>query len=459
LRSLYLHGRFISSHLETGSYGNHYVADLVGLVSLGCLFPGSEARSWAKDGMMRLEDEIVRQVGEDGVQCESSISYHRLVTEAFATAMLFSRHRGISVSQEYRSKLAAMMEFVRYYTGPNGHSPVIGDADDGRIQILSERDTRDHSYLPDLGAVLLGMPGLACHPEPDEEVLWLLGQNFADNKLPTTESEMPGSRAFTEGGFYLMRKRDLYMIVRCGRPNPGAPRGHVHCDQLSFELHGRGNTFVMDPGTFVYTQSAAWRNLFRGSAYHNTVVVDGGEMNGFDDKNVFALDFRSNPQVHSWVAGDKYDFLDAEHPGYSGENEVVVHRRQVLFDRVAGAWCVRDIVKGSNPHRCDSHLHLASLPVNRLEDHSGILIGDGDARLTVLPLGESGELKISTGWISPSYGVKIEAPVVTWTKKGQRKTTFQMLLKVIDCEEWKPDPDFGLEYLEAMDELSSIGGA
>ena len=454
LKSLYLHGRFIASHLEVGSYGNHYVADLVGLVALGSLFPGVEADLWLEDGMRRIEGQIVRQVGGDGVHLESSISYHRLVAEAFATSMTFASQAGTGVSPEYRSRLGAMMEFVRHYTKPDSLSPVIGDADDGRIQAMSERDVRNHSYLPDLGAILLGRPGLACNPGLDEEVIWLLGPDSPGRYPSGKLKEPPLSRGFPVGGFYVMREGDLYMIVRCGRPQPGAPGGHAHCDQFSFELHGGGRTFIVDPGTYLYTQSASWRNLFRSSAYHNTVVVDGGEMNGFDERDLFKLEFRSGPKVHSWVSCDRYDFLDAEHLGYSRGTEKVVHRRQVLFDKVGGAWCIRDVVSGTETHRCDFVLHLAPLPLESLGvGDAGLVLGGGRSRLAVKQLGKhSDELRITKGWISPSYGVKEEAPVVTLSREGS-VITFEILFKLIVEDQAEPDPVSGSRCLEIMDRL------
>ena len=51
--------------------------------------------------------------------------------------------------------------------------------------------------------------------------------------------------------------------------------GHAHSDALSIEVSAGGCPFLVDPGTYTYTESASDRNHFRHSAAHNTVTVDG----------------------------------------------------------------------------------------------------------------------------------------------------------------------------------------
>ena len=135
LKSILLHGRHIMANLERGWSGinsNHYLSDIVGLVYLGLVFSEfKEAKKWREFGIKELVKEMKKQVYPDGVDYEGSVSYHRLVTELFLSATLLCLKNGITFPGWYMERLEKMIEFVMYYTKPNGSSPQIGDNDDG----------------------------------------------------------------------------------------------------------------------------------------------------------------------------------------------------------------------------------------------------------------------------------------------------------------------------------------
>ncbi|MCK4734181.1 MAG: hypothetical protein KAT65_17135, partial [Methanophagales archaeon] len=189
-KSLYLHGRHIVNNLEFGRIrGNHYLSDIAGLVYLGILFHETkEGQKWLEKGLSALKEELKIQVYEDGVDCEGSISYHRLVTELFLSTTLICIKNGITFPQWYMTRLEKMIEFVMYYTKPDGTAPQLGDNDDGRLHILSNYgnwNRLDHRYLLSVGAVMFKRKDFkekAC--ELYEESFWLLGEeglNSFDN--------------------------------------------------------------------------------------------------------------------------------------------------------------------------------------------------------------------------------------------------------------------------------------
>ncbi len=90
VRSLRQHATYIEHSLEVGVQkgrivaANHYLANVCGLTCIGLLCPelqGSER--WRKVGLRALEEEMRRQVLNDGFFFESSTSYHRLAAELF----------------------------------------------------------------------------------------------------------------------------------------------------------------------------------------------------------------------------------------------------------------------------------------------------------------------------------------------------------------------------------------
>jgi hypothetical protein len=464
LKSLLAHGRHIMSNLENsdGFPSNHYISNLVGLVYLGFVLPEfKEAKQWREFGIHELIREMERQVYPDGVDYESSISYHRLVTELFLSATLliilneqrdiptlgnegnwFHRMRVSTVFPEwYMRRLEKMIEFVIYYTKPDGTAPQIGDNDDGRLHILSKYgdwDRLDHRYLLSAGAALFNRPDFREGAGRFyEEALWLLGKEGLNsfNSLRTGSAKSE-SKAFSQGGFYIMRHQNLYMIVDCLSDDLQAPTGHRHNSRLSFELFAYGRSFIIDPGAYIYTANPEWRNIFRSTAYHNTIQVDGQEQNEFDSFNLFSLGRQTQVKVNRWQTSDEHDFLDAEHSGYERLLDSITHRRQIFFNKQEGYWLIKDILTGNTQfqsqrrHEFALNLHFVPLkvaidPANPLSITATVR---NSAGILIFPFKQDGlEFSVEQGWVSYSYGTKIKAPVVRYRKSAELPVEFLTL--------------------------------
>src|SRR5262249_38252448 len=113
------------------------------------------------------------------------------------------------------------------------------------------------------------------------EILWLLGPDGLaafDGLAPAPPAAKP-SRLFARGGCAVMSSgwdREAHRLVfdvgPVGCPVSGA---HGHADLLSVQCSAFGEPRVVDPGTYVYTPDRVWRDHFRSTAAHSTVVVDG----------------------------------------------------------------------------------------------------------------------------------------------------------------------------------------
>jgi len=191
-RSLLIHGRHIISNLEkrNGLGTNHYLSNLVGLIYLGILCPEfKEAEKWREFGLGALWREIFEQVYEDGVNFEASTPYHRLATELFLSPIILCQLNDIFVPVEVMARLEKMLEFVMYYTKPDGIAPIIGDADNGRLHRLaiwaeSVREWQDHRYLLAIGAFLFRRTDFAqAAGDQWQEAIWLLGNRILDGDM------------------------------------------------------------------------------------------------------------------------------------------------------------------------------------------------------------------------------------------------------------------------------------
>ena len=478
LKSILAHGRHIMNNLENKGkiISNHYLSNLVGLVYLATMFPEfKEAKRWQEFGVQELISEMGKQVYPDGVDYEASISYHRLVTELFLSATILclknadifnapsqdsvqiiesAKYQNVDLFPDWYMKwLEKMIEFVMYYTKPDGTAPQIGDNDDGRLHILSNYGSwnrLDHRYLLSVGAVLFNRPDFKkAAGEFHEEAFWLLGKKgLKFNAIPETEESL-SSRAFPDAGIYIMRKDDLYMIIDCGANGQNGNGGHAHNDTLSFELYAGDKTFIVDPGTYVYTSDYKMRNLFRSTAYHNTIVVNEQEQNRFDMHNPFKLYNDATPKINRWESTDAYDFLDAEHNGYERLSNPIIHRRRILFNKVEGYWIIDDFLFGiskyevtakASPSLVDSksktnfdfdmHLHFSPIDIRLYcEEHLDIYTNCSGVNILVLPLDTNFlQMHIEDGWISYGYGSKMKSPILKYSKRCDIPVHFTTLL-------------------------------
>jgi hypothetical protein len=114
---------------------------------------------------------------------------------------------------------------------------------------------------------------------------------------------------YYESGYYIYRSSRVYLLI-CAIPNgQNGIGGHTHSDKLSFELTVDGENICFDPGTYVYTASPEQRKLFRSTAVHNVLVINGQEQYRVGHKKGKGL-FSVENQVECWLEqDDKYSIV------------------------------------------------------------------------------------------------------------------------------------------------------
>lgn len=432
IRSLYQHAVFIRYNLEYGRLPtNHYIADGAGLVFLGILFRSlPEGRRWLALGMGILEDEIQRQVHPDGVDFEKSISYHRLMLEFFYASYILAAKNGMNWSMLFMHRLERMFEFTLHYTKPNGLVPLVSDADNGRLfRFSAKEDFNDHRHALAVGAVVYrreDMRGVASRYT--EDAVWLLGSRGRDSfRMLGSGLKVTGSMAFPQGGYFVLRDSNTHMFIDAGVIAPSVRGVHGHNDTLSFELCVGSETFVTDSGTFAYTGDEEAHRQHSCTRAHNTVVVDGCEVAEFQGMWRIVED-RTRPRVLQWVPCGDPQILEVEHYGYTRLADPVVHRRQIRFSSADSRWVITDSILGQGHHRCEMLLHLGpGIQLARESDRRVVLIGQ-EAKLIAEC---NGPVTIETGWVAPSYGVRLMAPMLTVTKAGPVPLSFETCLSVM----------------------------
>ncbi|MGC9337868.1 MAG: heparinase II/III family protein, partial [Candidatus Cloacimonadia bacterium] len=248
-------------------------------------------------------------------------------------------------------------------------------------------------------------------------------------------------------GFYFMKHDNSYMAISANPVGLKGKGNHKHNDIFSFHLAVDGENYIVDPGTCVYTSDVEDRNNFRSTSYHNTVMIDGEEINSFNGMSLFQMKEEAMPVVNTWISNQEFDFFEGVHFGYTKLPDPLLHRRRILFLKETVAWVVQDLVgpdvsSKSNHKRTDTiHdvkilFHFVPMEFD-LDFQNNMLIDSHYLKRfnNLLPLtshsnndfltlkaskglflqliGSSHMLsgEIIEGWISPSYGIKYKAPV------------------------------------------------
>jgi len=356
------HGAHIRRNLEFShvATSNHYLADVTGLLWLGLMLPELEAAAeWREFGLQELLGEMDKQVLADGADYEASTGYHRLKTELFLYSFVFCHLNGIDIQEKYWQKLRAMVEYVTAYLRPDGRAPLIGDSDSGQVLPIVRRAGNDHAYLLALGAAVFQEPRFKLAGPPPEELLWILGEQGVRDYESLLPGEAPAAKAFPDAGVYLLRQDDLYLHFNAGGIGVHGRGSHGHNDALSVEVSACGASFIVDPGSYLYTADLQERHLFRSTIYHSTVQIDAAEQNTTDEAAPFVMGNEAQPRVLSWERDADTDLVSAEHYGYRRLAQPALHRRTVRFNKQNRCWTIEDEITGEGTHEIASRFHLA----------------------------------------------------------------------------------------------------
>lgn len=412
---------------EFYSPNTHLTGEALGLYYAGVLFPDLDgANRWRSTGRRILLRELDRQVGVDGVYFELSTCYQRYTAEIYQHFLLLSRHDGKAVPPGVEARVQGLIDWLLAMRHPDGSMPKIGDGDSGSLLPLVPRDDGDCRGVFALAAAEFQRSDYAwAAGDEGADVAWLLGADRyeAFRGLARHPPESPPSRCFPQGGFVIMRngwRSDAHQLIFDAGPI-GCPlsSGHGHADLLSIDCAAYGVPQVADPGTGCYTADSRWRNYFRSTHAHSTVMVDGLDQAA----PAGPFSWRAHPaaRLRCFTTAPDFDYADAEHDAYRGPAGPVNHRRRILFVKPR-YWIVIDDVAGAGTHTVELRYQLAGgLPVamhrgwirTSGEGGPGLFVrADADLRLKHQIL--CGSRNPYGGWHSRKYGQRSPAPLLRW---------------------------------------------
>ena len=384
---------------------NHRTLELYALFVAALALPELDLNgSLLNFAVTELHRNLLADIRPDGVHRENSTHYHMLVLRSFLGARENARRFGVEFPEAFDSHLERACEFAMHCRRPDGLIPALSDGDIG-----------NYTDILELAAELFSRP----------DFLYVATQG--------TEGVAPKRKNvnFPQAGYFVQRSHwgnhgnsfcdARFLIFDCGPIGDG---GHGHYDLLNIEIAAGGRALIVDPGRYTYSEQGPknWRRWFKGTAAHNTVCVDGR------DQTPYRCGKPKGPTAQGRLSerfsAPRLDVVCGEviSPVYE-----VIHKRLVFF---VGReyWLIVDELVGHRPHHFDLRFHLASEAWN----HTSVVFGELNpaVRAPGLALVFEGHRlpDIKPGWVSPVYGVKHRAPIVSIVADNVSEESFFTLV-------------------------------
>jgi uncharacterized heparinase superfamily protein len=246
VQSLAVQVRWLTGRLENHLLGNHLFANAKALVMAGLFFAGSEADTWLAKGLRILAREVPEQLLSDGGHFERSTMYHALAledmldlvnaTQCFANRLSSAQRRQIA---DWPRRACALHTWLLTMCHPDGEISLFNDAAFDIAPSVAELD------------------------------------GYAQRVLVGVATQVPSPLVqLRESGYVRLARGPAVAILDVAPVGPDYLPGHAHADTLSFELSVGTQRVLVNSGTSCYGSSAE-RLRQRGTAAHNTVVVNG----------------------------------------------------------------------------------------------------------------------------------------------------------------------------------------
>lgn len=403
------------------SANNHLISELAASYILARLAPElPAAKGLAETSWDALMAQALCQIHTDGVGAEQSPTYTCFTLEWFLMAIAVARQSGDRVPDAVAERLVAAAKVLRWMMDDAANVPRIGDDDQGRV--LLSGDAREADYVPQVLSSVCAVFSAPQFAPPRCEAhlrqLWT-------GTVSATGAAPQGAAFFDDGGYSVLRHdiagRHSMIAMDHGPLGYLSIAAHGHADALALWWHLDGQPVFVDCGTYLYHSGGAERDAFRGTALHNTLILDGQDQS----KVSGAFNWSRKAKAERIAMSQTNDGLcvQARHDGY--KHLGVTHERKLMLN-VPDGYIVRDQLIGT-PKKSGAEVSLAwhlapELTARATDDGRVEILRETDviARIgTVIddpesftPSGAPVPLTLEMRPYSPEFGKKIETTAI-----------------------------------------------
>lgn len=271
-------------HKNYTESGNHRITEAQGMLYACVFFPEfMDAELYRDEAITILNEEIDKQVYDDGMQMELSPNYHFYAISTFFDVVRFCSLNNVKnvFPESYLGKIHKMVDIARRFIYPDYTMSLFSDTKQfSKGEIINFLSTWSEIY-------------------------------------PITEKTIL-SKSYPESGFYfLCNGWDMNSTIM---PIKAGPPAYYHCqpDNGTFEYWRKGRNFFPDSGYYSYSGDDtinAQRDWFRQTRVHNTLTLNG---NNIEETNSKLLIFKKLPRK---------TILKIQNHSYTN----LLHERQITF--------------------------------------------------------------------------------------------------------------------------------
>lgn len=249
---------------------NHAITETLTLYIIGLLFPFfPDSHKWKEKGKFWFEQEIAYQIAEDGTYLQFSMNYHRVVVQLLTWAIALAEKNNEKFDDVVYQRAYQSVNFLyQCQEESTGNLPNYGSNDGALFFNLNDADYRD--YRPQLDALHYLLTGKMLYHENYEDRYWYCGDYEIRHPGFLPLHKQYGIILFNQGGYYLIRDRDTFTFIRCGKYKDRP----AHADNLHVDIWYKGENVLLDGGTYKYNTEDRLIKYFSGTESHNTVMLD-----------------------------------------------------------------------------------------------------------------------------------------------------------------------------------------
>jgi hypothetical protein len=384
ISSLHDHASYLENNWEVYDTrtSNHYFSDLVGYFYL-CLFLKPLSADYCAQAAwcwQEISKEIDKQFFDEGTDYEGSTAYHRLMTELVYHTFIVAQQFGFGTTDAQRGHFERMCGFIAWCAINKDEMIRVGDDDSGNV------------------------------------LLWGLPKQHYQNKLCS------GKKEYTNFGISFFKNSTVHVSLRHHAYAARQPSGHFHNDAGSITVAVHGIPLIVDPGTYLYTPSAIWRNHFRSTHAHSAVMVDDQEQVPLDNR-LFALNL---PAANTGCLADEPDTLATMHELFKGTK--LYRTIKINADTI-------EFIDGWEPTDGDQLASKKLTWIFMLHPDAKAKIGDGVVKIyhknkLLLTLESDLEFQIMEAFYAPAYGVKQETRKLVATKVCPANQSLKIIARI-----------------------------
>lgn len=405
-------GKHISININyaRSQKNNHAISEAAGLWTVGTLFPElPEAAKWQQDGGHVLAAEVRRQIYDDGSFVQHSMNYHRVMLDDLLWALAISRQAAAPLPTVVQARFSRATRWLeQMIDSVSGRVPNYGPNDGALVLPLDCCDYLD--YRPTAQAARVLVDGQrSFEPGPwDEKMLWLASESAL--KAKTREIARPATVRLDEGGYYILRGRESWGMIRChtylDRP--------AQADMLHFDLWAKGENILRDAGSYSYCCQEPWKHYFIFTASHNTIELDGQDQMVKGPRFMWFRWIRAKLLDLQTSSDGQSHHLESEHYGYRRLPGSPVHHRSI--DRHGDTWVITDDLSGQGEHDIALRWRLCPADWKYIDGLWHATVAGTDLAIAIQAPWKcrlvSGQESPPEGWESLYYGRKVPAPTI-----------------------------------------------